>query len=172
MARSSTLKASGDGLKRLAELGKQLGRRPSVKVGVFAGNTSVREATKKTGASASTAGLSTVQVAIINEFREDVGPGGTGPARAPLRGTADAKREDWFKLLENALAKVIRGKTTLRIALELVGLRASADVRNRILSGKIRPPNAPSTIARKGSSLPLVDTAQMVNSYSYQVDEG
>lgn len=156
----SHVKATGDGMKRLAELGRALGKHPAVKIGVFADDGIRRD------------GLSNVEIAIINEFRESVGPDGVGPARSFLRSTYDAKRHDWEKLLERVLVLVIKGKLELKEALELVGQRASADVRNRILHGAgIPPPNAQSTIDRKGSSRPLVDSSQMVNSISYQVKE-
>lgn len=41
--------------------------------------------------------------------------------------------------------------------------------KNYITSGSKLAPNAPSTIAKKGSSLPLVDTGSMLNSISYAV---
>jgi len=37
------------------------------------------------------------------------------------------------------------------------------------IAGGVPPPNAPSTIRRKGSSLPLVDTGSMMNSITYAV---
>lgn len=156
----SSFKATGDGMKRLAALALTLRKNPHVKIGVFADDGIRRD------------GLSNVEIAIINEFKESVGPGGVGPARSFLRSTYDTKREDWEKLLERFLRLVIAGKIDLKDALELVGQRASADVKKRILSGAgIPPPNTQATIDRKGSSRPLVDSSQMVNSISYQVKE-
>jgi len=37
------------------------------------------------------------------------------------------------------------------------------------IAGGVPPPNAPSTIAKKGSSLPLVDTGSMMGSITYAV---
>ena len=41
--------------------------------------------------------------------------------------------------------------------------------KNYITDGTHLAPNAPETIARKGSDLPLVDTASMLNSITYAV---
>jgi phage gpG-like protein len=57
--------------------------------------------------------------------------------------------------------------------LGLVGQQVVSDVKGRILEGEgIPPPNAPSTVRRKGSSRPLVDTGQLLNSLTYQVVPG
>jgi hypothetical protein len=44
-------------------------------------------------------------------------------------------------------------------------------IKQRIANG-IAPPNSPYTIARKGSSKPLIDTGQLRNSITYQVEIG
>lgn len=49
-----------------------------------------------------------------------------------------------------------------------IGLMLQAGVQNEITRLR-QPPNAPSTIARKGSENPLIDTGKMVNSVSFEV---
>lgn len=52
--------------------------------------------------------------------------------------------------------------------LERVGLWAQGSIQQRISDG-IPPPNAESTIRRKGSSTPLIDTGQLRTSIKYRV---
>ena len=53
-------------------------------------------------------------------------------------------------------------------AWEMAGLFAAQKVKEYIAGG-VPPPNRPSTIRRKGSSTPLVDTGQLMNSITYEV---
>lgn len=50
-----------------------------------------------------------------------------------------------------------------------VGERAVEAVKERIRN-RIPPPNRPSTIARKGSDIPLIDTETLINSIEYKVE--
>lgn len=187
---TSSFRATGDGLQRLAALGKQLGGRPAVKLGVFAADaerpgvtkTKTRTITTRTpgegvtrqrqivsvnhGVGASE--ITNVQLGIIHEFGTK---DGRVPERSWLRGTFDVMRTKWQQLLENLLRLVVAGKLDVVRALELVGQQASADIRRRIRSGAgIPPPLKQGTIDAKGSSRPLLHTAQFVNSISYQVE--
>lgn len=56
-----------------------------------------------------------------------------------------------------------------RIVLELMGQGIAGQLRQSIIDTN-DPPNAPSTIRRKGSSKPLVDTGHMLASVDYEVD--
>lgn len=51
---------------------------------------------------------------------------------------------------------------------EKAGLYAASEVK-KFMSGGVPPPNAPSTVAKKGSSTPLIDTGQLMNSITYEV---
>jgi hypothetical protein len=75
-------------------------------------------------------------------------------------------REEFAKLLQ----EVLKGTKTKEQVLELVGLRGQGAIQARIAAG-IDPPNAPSTIERKGSSKPLIDTGQLRSSISFAVRE-
>lgn len=178
----------------MVQLGQDLRRRPSVKVGVFAATaiqvrpakTKVRKRTTTTrtpgygvsketrvtsveheGASAGGRGaLTNLEIAIINHFGT---LDGHVPSRPFLTSTADAKRKAWMDLLSAVLVKIVKGTLTLRDALELVGMQAAADVKRTIRAG-MSPPNAESTIRMKGSSKPLINTSQLVNGISHQVE--
>ena len=65
------------------------------------------------------------------------------------------------------------GKAGVKQVLDMLGMQAASDMRNLIRSGSgVPPPNAPATIARKGSSHTLVDTGQMINSVSNETVMG
>lgn len=94
------------------------------------------------------------------------------PERSFLRATVDEQRTQ----VETQLARVVRefygtqDRARLTRGLGRVAAKVTADVKKKIV-GSIPPPNAPATVARKGSSTPLVDTGQLVNTISWDVQE-
>lgn len=129
----------------------------------------------KVGVLASTAarkdarGPSNVDLGIIHEFGD---PARGIPERSWLRSAFDLFREKWFAFAQIQVKAIIDGRRTVPAALELLGLRAEADVKKHITVGEgIPPPNAPSTIRRKGSSRPLVASAQFVGAITHAVVE-
>jgi hypothetical protein len=144
------------GLARLLKVSESLARKPYVKVGVMGDSARApREGN-----------VDTIALAVIHEFGV---PQRRIPARPFLRSTFDAKKSAWNSLLSRMALGVVRGKLTVEQALGLLGQRAAADVKLRITTGSNFVPNAPMTIARKGSSRPLVDTGRLVASISYVV---
>lgn len=106
---------------------------------------------------------STVDIALWNEFGTD-----HIPERSFIRKPFEANRQKYLKALNELLPKVVNKQMTIIRALKLVGLAMATDMKKAILSGSgIPPPNAPSTIAAKGSSRPLVDTGHLVQRISY-----
>lgn len=110
-----------------------------------------------------------VKVAAVQEYGSD--PAGPSPGHIPersyLRATAD---EDGDKLdlgAEIAIDQVLQGRPAMQ-TLRLFGLGAVALVKKRIQS-RIDPPNAESTIKRKGSDVPLVDKGRLINSIRAKV---
>lgn len=149
----------GPGLAKLIKIVKQLEINPEVRIGIFEGHAG-RDGT---GA------LTNVDLGIIHEFGT---PNNRPPERSFLRSTADHKRAAWMDLMTRALQKVIDGKISVDTALGLVGQRASADVKRTITSGSgVPPPLSQVTIDRKGSSRPLVDSSQLLNSITYRTDK-
>lgn len=142
--------------RRLRALGK-VGAH--VKVGVFG----------SAGAHAGS-GISMVEIAAVHEFGS---PSIGVPSRSFIRAGILEKKEEMQKFLV-ALAKQVvtsQSRSAVTQALEKLGLWAQTAVKKKITGGDIPPPLAPATIARKGSSKPLVDTGQLVNSIAYQVGD-
>ena len=73
--------------------------------------------------------------------------------------------------LRTQAAAVLAGKRTEEQAAARLELAFEADVKQRIRS-HIPPPLKPATIDRKGSSLALVDTSQLLNSIRAVVKRG
>lgn len=104
------------------------------------------------------------QVAYYNEFGTRRGI----PERPFIRTTADEKRAVYAKFMKQELFEVFKGRSTVQRSLERVGALAQGHVRKKIRAIK-SPANAPSTIAAKGSSNPLVDTGHLIKKIDYQV---
>lgn len=107
-------------------------------------------------------GMTAARLAAIHEFGATIIAKGRRiviPERSFLRATIDANREKYLKGLERLIAGFYEGKGTISQILGLLGQQASKDVRERIRAG-ISQENAPSTIARNGSSTPLIDTGR------------
>lgn len=105
-------------------------------------------------------GKSVAQVAAFNEFG-----GGNTPPRPFMRTCVQNRRKEWRKIVRDELPKNEDGRVTLAI----LARRMVEDLKDYI---KIwtRPPNAPSTIARKGFNDPLVETGRMMNSVDWKGD--
>lgn len=108
-------------------------------------------------------GVTIGQVATFVEYGTE-----TAPARSFIRDTIDMNRARYSKMILALNGHVVEGKMTTKRALELVGTRVQADIRNRMAQG-IPPPNAPSTIAKKKSSTPTIDTGQLKGAVNYEV---
>lgn len=109
-------------------------------------------------------GTSQAQVAFWNEFGTTRGL----PERPFIRTTADEKRNIYANFMKKEIDAIFHGVSTVRKSLERLGTKAQGDVRRKIKSIKT-PPNAPSTIAAKGSSNPLIDSSTMLKSIDYEV---
>lgn len=78
------------------------------------------------------------------------------PVRSWLRGWFDENRSQISAQIECQLTLAIERGETKEWAAERVAIWAQADIQRRIRNG-IQPPNAPLTVAKKGSSTPLID---------------
>ena len=110
-------------------------------------------------------GVTVAEVASYHEFGRGV------PERSFLRDTIDMRRQQIDALLLRLTAGVAMGRVSAGQALELIGESTVGMIIERIVD-HIPPPNAPSTIKRKGSSTPLIDSAQMKGAISYKVTVG
>lgn len=112
--------------------------------------------------------LPMAQLAAIHEFGA---PARNIPERSTLRATADAKRTEYRAELRRLAGRAMLGQDSVRGAMESFGARAASDVRRAITDFK-DPPNAPATVARKGSSQPLIDTGAMRDAVDHEYRRG
>jgi len=120
--------------------------------------------------------LTLVEVATVHEFGTK---DGKIPERSFLRSTLARRETVYGKALTAALQRALDEVSADGIGdvagafarqLEVVGLRVVRDVQTTIRdSGPGWPPNAPLTIALKGSSKPLIDTGRLRQSIRHAV---
>lgn len=116
------------------------------------------------GGAATPSGKSVVEVAEINEFGE--GP----PARPAITGWADDNESHVLGELRQAKEEaLLKGKSVARRADQLAQGYAG-QIQQKISDG-VPPPNAQSTIDKKGSSTPLINTGQFRSSIRGKVRE-
>ena len=138
-------------MKKLPGIGKV-----RVKVGIVGSN-----ASQDHGDS----GLSNADIWIIHELGA---PDANIPARAPLRTTFEQKLDE-LKGMQYKLAKaLLNDKMDVHRAFNILGAWGAAAIKATIKAG-LPPPNAASTIRRKGSSVPLIDTGQLINAVTWAV---
>jgi hypothetical protein len=96
-------------------------------------------------------GLTVNELATIHEFGLGV------PERSFIRSWADAKREKIRALIRHHVKKSLT-LGEMRQALDRIALLLQADAQKWISDGNVKPPLAEKTIARKKSSVPLIDS--------------
>lgn len=152
---SRGVSAKGDGLQKLLKTLSAANKHRIVQVGVFAAG---KGGDTKKGSPK----LTVLEVAIFNEFGLGV------PERSFIRGYVDANQARIKEMCRVLSLGVLAGKYDVDHALELLGLKIQGEIQKNISEG-VPPPNAPSTIKKKGSSTPLVDTGQLRSSVTYRV---
>jgi len=116
--------------------------------------------------------LTLVEVAVFNEFGTTGANGEVHvPERSFIRSWFDTHEESLKENLVTLMKRVAKGELTKSQALEQIGLRAVGQIQELIASS-IPPPNAPSTIAKKGSSTTLIDQGQLRQGITHRVVEG
>lgn len=159
----------------LADLYDLTGEDIGLKIGVLENTTSIRKPkpskkSKKAEKDGGEAGaprervMQVAEYAMYNEFGTE-----TIPARPAIRNTADTMGDEW----RDALGNLLWGGTDAETALATVGQQATEDVQEAI-QGWTKPPNKPSTIARKwkGEDNPLVDQGDYQDAIAYQIVRG
>lgn len=111
-------------------------------------------------------GISLVELAVIHEFGS---PAANIPERSFIRASLTDSPE--ISRIMTALAKsIFEDINTHRQALEILGFQATAHVKNFVKQGPhLEPALKPATVKAKGSTRPLVDKGQLINSVSHQV---
>jgi hypothetical protein len=135
--------------RKLAQIARNLSSSAEVRVG-FLDNATYPD------------GTSVALVATVQEFGSPV----NGiPPRPFFRNMIADKSPGWPKALEKLL---VANGYDAKIALGQMGAGIAGQLRQSIVDTN-SPPNAPSTIAKKGSSKPLVDTGHMLQSIDFEV---
>jgi hypothetical protein len=142
-----------------------ISNKPFVKVGILEGKADQAKEISGDSPNAQPTGLTLVEVATFHEF-------GTSrtPERSFLRATIDANKSELQTETLNIFKKVSSGSIDAMRGLGILGLSIKSKVQKRIRAG-IKPDLDPKTIDRKGSSKPLIDTGQLVNSIQHLVVE-
>ena len=114
-----------------------------------------------------------ILIAATNEFGTTIAGKNnnvTIPERNFIRSTFDENVDKLMKLAERLYDKILGGKLTPEAALKLWGNFLVGLIQEKIVSLK-SPVNAKSTIKKKGSENPLIDTGRLRQSISFELDD-
>lgn len=81
----------------------------------------------------------------------------------------DANQDAMMRQARSALSGVLAGRKTYRAAAAALGQDWVAGLQKNILDGKVTPPLADSTIARKGHGIPLLRTRKLVGAITFSL---
>lgn len=165
-------------LRKVAEMKAAPGGKPHVRAGIFAdsGNaeeggverrdsyrrdengkfTGGRQKAKETHSS----GLTVADVMLYNEFGTE-----RIPERPVIRSTVTGAR--FHDLMAKLTWAMVLGKMGVMQALGILGEAVQSEMKRRIVDKEFEA-NKQSTIDRKGSSTPLIDTGQLKESLRYE----
>lgn len=107
-------------------------------------------------------GVDIAQIAMFNELGTS-----TSPSRPFLRMSVD-ENEDKIRAMSGKNLKTLTSGGTAETILKQTGAFGVSLVQEKIGSGSFEP-NAPSTIRKKGSDHPLIDTGRMRQSVKYVI---
>ncbi|WP_448510324.1 hypothetical protein [Immundisolibacter sp.] len=110
--------------------------------------------------------LKVIDVATFHEFGTT-----TIPERSFIRANDKENFQKYKNMIREIKDKIIFENMTIKQGLGLLGEQIRADIQAKIRSG-IAPELEESTIRRKGSSIPLIDTGQLINSIIYKIGGG
>lgn len=149
-------------LQRALALNSKAAQESHVKVGIIA---------SKGGSDTHSNGLTLIEMMAIHELGS---PAAGIPQRSSIRSTfaRNDVRTEMGALTAKIVTKVIHGMR-LEQGLGLLGAWGVAQIKSTIKERKTEGPdsqaNAPATIKRKGSDLPLVDTGRLINAMQWLV---
>ena len=135
-------------------------RHRTIKPGQLSGPSQV-----KVGFPASKASGADIEKAVWNEFGTRGGASGGGwggpiPERPFMRNALRNNRGKYRNALRTSARKILLGETSLSTVLGKLGALVQGDIQMEITTLN-SPPNSAVTIARKGSSKPLINTGAM-----------
>lgn len=90
------------------------------------------------------------------------------PERPFMRNTMRSNKSKYKQFLKKMAEGILDGTVDLETSLNRLGILVQGDVQKEITSLKT-PPNAPSTIKKKKSSNPLIDTGAMRQAVTWEL---
>lgn len=109
------------------------------------------------------AGADLVDIALYNELGTD-----TIPSRPFLAQTVAQQGDAIKKASAEWIMQVAEGKLSRMQALKNIGVLVKGAIQHQMAEGEFAP-NTPSTIRKKGSDKPLIDTGQLRQGVSYKI---
>lgn len=110
--------------------------------------------------------MTVASIGFVHEFGSS---DGRIPERSFMRTTIAQEKRAIVTMQKKLLKKVQAGDMSMEKALGLIGDFMRAKISEKI-TNLSAPANAPQTVAKKGSSNPLVDTGQLRNSITFEVN--
>jgi hypothetical protein len=113
-------------------------------------------------------GTSCALVLAVNIFGS---PEHNIPARPVLQQGVRNGAAKFVRVNQDSLRRVVRGEMTVEQAVEKLGVLAVGEVKREfVVPDPAFVPNKPATIARKGSSRPMIASGQTRQSITYQIE--
>lgn len=108
-------------------------------------------------------GASVLDVAAWNEYGTE-----NAPARPFMRQTLEDYEDQIISRGQSQFKKGLNGDKNAQTTFNAMGTYVKGCIQKEIRDGEFEP-NAPSTIAKKGSDKPLIDTGRMRQSVTYVI---
>ena len=144
-------------------LKRQLGRGLNVRVGVLE---------DKGAEVVEGADITMAELAAIHELGA---PGAGIPQRSFIVSTFERQGEALRQVIAHVATEVLAERTTLARGVGIIGAWAVGEIKrtitNRLTTGPEEQANKPSTIAKKGSTTPLVDTGRLLQAIGWQSEK-
>lgn len=153
---SVSLKTKDRGMKKIIQNFGAAKEQSHVKVGIQEGE----------GAHEESEGMTVAEIGSVHEFGA---PDQGIPARSFIGDTIRKNMADIKAFSGKLYLKVVLGQMSIEDALGLLGEKVQAEIITEMDAG-IGPALDPKTVARKGSSKQLIDSAQLKQSIRYKVD--
>ena len=139
------------------------------RVGILEGEVSAQGDVRNPGGmSGATGKANLAQIAAFNEFGTS-----TIPARPFMGRTVDVNAAKYQQMLALGFSDMLIGRMTQEQVLNELGLEGQKDMKKSLTGARAwAQANAPTTIAQKGSSQPLIDFGTMRNAVAFDVVKG
>ena len=118
------------------------------------------------GAGNHSSGISMAELAAVHQFGS---PANNIPARDFLRAPLESAKAEQIRVTTMVAKAIIHTGMPIEKGLDVIGIWGEATIKAAMRAGDIKPSNAPSTTARKGSSNPLIDTGELHDAVSHKV---